>query len=278
MDSSNFRNFSLRSIKRNVVCTRLKVLNFQKTGQKDSSNYYLKKITEDSPNPASALFRVGVLSRNSKLYTLALHSLKSALKMNEKHKEAWYELGVTYQEISEDSLEQAKSAFWKVIKLDTEHKMAWYSLSLCYMARNEIDNIIDASEKALSLEFDLSPVDLERRIDLSDFRSRYSPGAPRESSTDISYRDAINFILWTSLGYAYSQKARYDKAVTAFSIKKVSPVSFAYKSAIDVVSWSVSFPPSMLPFNSVLMLRPSNLITTRSKLNRLPLINLAISD
>lgn len=189
---------------------------FHITLQRDSSDYYPQKITKNPHNPEAALLQMGVFFRNSKLFTLALYYLKSALKMNEKYKEAWYELGVTYQEMGKDSLEQAKSAFWEVIKLDTEHKMAWFSLSLCYIARNELDNIIDASEKALSLEFESNSVDLDRRIDLSNFRSRYYPGVSWESSSDISYRDAVNLILWTSLGYAYLQKARFNKAITAF--------------------------------------------------------------
>uniref|UniRef100_H2XYI6 Tetratricopeptide repeat protein 37 n=1 Tax=Ciona intestinalis TaxID=7719 RepID=H2XYI6_CIOIN len=190
----------------------------KKDGDLQTSLLMLKKITEDHPSCISAHLIYGKLMWEIEEYkvdkTKCFTTFLKAAKLDPYESEAFYYIGLFYQDVIKDST-RAMKCFNKSIALDTFNEKAGLALADLYIKE---ENMAAAVEVYNSLSSSSTPGTCKLtwlRLGLCKLKLKETESAIKSFQAALR-ADANDHICWECLGEAYMQRGSHGAALKSF--------------------------------------------------------------
>jgi len=110
-----------------------------------------KRLAAVKPDDAANWFHLGNAQRHVKLFSDAVESFARTIRL-EPDAQNWYFLGLTYNDLKQ--YDKAILAYHEALKLDDKHALANYNLGLALYGAKRYGDAVDAFQRSISLKVD----------------------------------------------------------------------------------------------------------------------------
>lgn len=203
----------------------------------DRAEHLCKKILNEQPDNAQALFRLGSIYRAKGLLDEATRHFRRTIEINPSHADAYTDLGSALQ--AKGHVDEAILHYQKAIEIRPDHAIALYNLGSAFHEKGQLPSAISYYEKCLQLN--------PNAMAYNNIGSAFMQKGDVDEAVSY-YQKAVKFnpnyaYAYYNLGTSLREQNRHDEAIAAYDrVIGIHPDNMAAHLARCVSQLPIMYP------------------------------------